>query len=396
MFQLWQNWSLQARMPCPPPKFKLKAPAYQRGNCTGNSKSLQQTECFISVVDDKSVFVQVTVCETPLDAVCDTGASVSCLSPKVFIRLLQKIQSSLKPWSKRILAANQGEIKVEVEGTVEMKTASMTFLHAFLVLEACESECLLDLDFLETHKCDPMFSEMKLHFNRGTCANLLHRTAPVQSCHYPVMKVVARETSFIPSGHEAIILGKINLDDQTLLQKAGIFEPSQFFCDRQNFLAFNTLSELRENAIPARNINPEEDRMIYKGLTLGTFTILQDDTFAHNHVAIQSKQKHTAITKYDLKSILHQTKPVLNESSHAKFAQLLRDFSIVFSKDEWDTGKCDLVQHRIQIYPSSTLVKVPNRRIPMHSKSDLQKNWTNSLSMNSLSRAVALTVHPLC
>ena len=126
------------------------------------------------MVDDKSVFVRFTVCEIPLDAVCDTGASVSCLSPKVFIRLPQKIQSSLKPWSKRLLAANRGEMKVKGEVTVEMKIASITFRHAFLVPEASEAECLLGLDFLETHKCDPIFSEMKLRLNRGTSASLFH------------------------------------------------------------------------------------------------------------------------------------------------------------------------------------------------------------------------------
>ena len=285
MFQLWQNWSLQARMPCPTPKFKLKAPAYQQGNCAGNSKSLQQTESSNSVVDDKSVFVRVTVCEIPSDAVCDTGASVSCLRPKVFIRFPQKIQSSLKPCSKRLLAANQGEIKVKGEVTVEMKIASMTFRHAFLVLETSEAECLLGLDFFETHKYDPMFPEMKLRLNRGTSPSLFHGTAPVQSWHYPVLRVVVRETSFIPSGHEAIIPGKIDLDDHTLLTKAGIFEPSQCFCDKQKVLAFNTLSELQEDAIPACIINPGEDRMVYKGSTLGTFTILQDDTFAQNNEA---------------------------------------------------------------------------------------------------------------
>ena len=118
MFQLWQNWSLQARMPCPTPKFKLIAPAHQRGNCAWNSKSLQQTEYLNSVMDDKSLFVRVTVCEIPLDAVCDTGGSVSYLSPKVFVRLSPKIQSSLKPCSKRLLAANQGEIKVKGEITL--------------------------------------------------------------------------------------------------------------------------------------------------------------------------------------------------------------------------------------------------------------------------------------
>ena len=170
----------------------------------------------------------------------------------------------------------------------------------------------------------------------------------------------------------------------------------QSFCDKQNALAFNTLSELQEVAITERIINPGADRRIYKGSTLGTCTILEDDTFGQKNVSSQSKQKHTAITKYDIKSILHQAKRVTNESSHAKFAQLLRHFSVDFSKDEWDIGKRDLVQKRIQVYPGSTPVKLPNRRMPMHFKTDLQEKLTNSLSMNSLSRAIALTVHPLC
>ena len=225
----------------------------------------------------------------------------------------------------------------------------MTFRHTFLVLEASEAECLLGLDFLESHKCDPMFSEMKLRLNRGTSANLFHRTAPVQSWHYPVMRIVARETSFLPSCHEAIIAGKIDLDDHTLSTKAGIFEPSQSFCDKQNVLASNTLSEFQEDAIAARINNPGDDCMIYKGSALGIFTILQDNTFPQNNVASQSKQKHTALTKYDLKNIHHQATPVMNESSHAKFAKLFRDFSNVSSKAEWDIGKCDHVQHRIQV-----------------------------------------------
>ena len=91
------------------------------------------------------------------------------------------------------------------------------------------------------------------------------------------MRVLARETSFIPSDHEPIILGKIDPNDHTLSTKAGIFEPSQSFCDKQNVLAFNTLSEFQEDANPVRIINPGEDRLIYKGLTPGTFTIQQDE-----------------------------------------------------------------------------------------------------------------------
>ena len=73
MFQMWQKWQFQARMPCTPPKLKLKAPAYQRGNGAGNSKSLKLTKCLNSVLDEKSVIVRVvTACEVPLDVVRHT------------------------------------------------------------------------------------------------------------------------------------------------------------------------------------------------------------------------------------------------------------------------------------------------------------------------------------
>ena len=177
---------------------------------------------------------------------------------------------------------------------------------------------------------------MTLRLNRGTSANNFYRTAPAPSWHYHVMRVVARETFFILSGHEAFSQVKTDLDENTLLTKAGIFEPSQSFWGKQSVLPFNTFSELQEDCIPARIINSAENRMIYQGSTLGAFTILQNSTFAQKIIAIQSKQKHTAITIYDLKSILNQAKVVLNESSHAKIAQLLRKVSVVFSKDEWD------------------------------------------------------------
>ena len=35
--------------------------------------------------------------------------------------------------------------------------------------------------------------------------------------------------------------------------------------------------------------------------------------------------------------------------------------------------KCELVQHRIKVYPGSNPVKLPNRRMPMHFKTDLQE-----------------------
>ena len=75
---------------------------------------------------------------------------------------------------------------------------------------------------------------------------------------------------------------------------------------------------------------------------------------AQSNVAIQPKQRLTTITKYDLKSVSYQAKLLLNQCSHATFAQLLRVFSVVSSQNEWDIRKCYLVKHKVQVYPGST------------------------------------------
>ena len=72
------------------------------------------------MVEDKSVFEQVLVCEFVLDDVCDAGSRVCCLSGKVFVRLLQKMHFPVKLRFKQISAANQGDIKPTIETAAEL------------------------------------------------------------------------------------------------------------------------------------------------------------------------------------------------------------------------------------------------------------------------------------
>ena len=51
----------------------------------------------------------------------------------------------------------------------------------------------------------------------------------------------------------------------------------------------------------------------------------------------------------------------------------MKKFSDIFSKSEWDLGKCDVTTHRMEVEPGSKPVKIPTRRMPLHYKEDLQK-----------------------
>ena len=109
------------------------------------------------------MFYKIQVFDRIIEAVCDSRASVSCLSSAIFDSLQgSKTPLKLSLSTTQLKTANQ--IPIETRGTVNLRVqiAEKVFDHTFHVLVKSESDCLIGLDFLEVHKCDPMFSKKKL------------------------------------------------------------------------------------------------------------------------------------------------------------------------------------------------------------------------------------------
>ena len=223
-----------------------------------------------SVIDNKSVFVNLEVCSCPVTAVCDTGASVSCIIQRLLKRLPVNFQNQLQPAHRRLLAANQAEIPVSGTVTLPISLASNRYQQQFFVLKSSEADCLPGLDFLEDNHCDALFSSIQLRFPNSQTIPLFHSRKTLSDPFPEQVKVIARETTFIPAGHEAVILGE--LLTQSFPEKSeGIFEPSAAFCEKHQLLAFSSLCESGKIK-PARLINLVEDVTVYKGTSLGTFS----------------------------------------------------------------------------------------------------------------------------
>ena len=127
---------------------------------------------------------------------------------------------------------------------------------------------------------------------------------------------------------------------------------------------------------PAGLINPVEDVTVYNSTSLGSFSVVGSAKIAATNRIIADLPDHPhgqVPDKYDVKAVMKQTQSSMDPQIRAQFAQLLRTFSDVFSKPEWDIGKCDLVQHKIDLYPGSQPVKLPTRRMRMHFKKDLRQ-----------------------
>ena len=156
---------------------------------------------FNSVIDNKSVLVNLEVCSSPVTAVCDTGASVSCISQRFLKRLPVNFQNQLQPAHRRLLTANQAEIPVSGTVTLPTSLASNRYQQQFFVLKSSEVDCLLGSDFLEDNHCDALFSSRQLRFPNSQTIPLFHSRKALSDASPEQVKVIARETTFIPAGH---------------------------------------------------------------------------------------------------------------------------------------------------------------------------------------------------
>ena len=98
---------------------------------------------------------------------------------KNFETLKANNKIELRTWERKLRAANG--LPIEVRGVIRVPVKLGTKLYDFCVLERSEADCLLGLNFLEKHKCDPLLSQMELKFVSGNSVPLYHKLASIRS-----------------------------------------------------------------------------------------------------------------------------------------------------------------------------------------------------------------------
>ena len=158
-------------------------------------------------MDHQCLYVQSSILNKQVEAVCESGASVSCLSEKLFNQINENHQIKIQPNTTRLSSTNQTPIQIKGTVSVPMKIGPKKYEHTFYVLIEAASDCLLGFDFLETNKCDALFSEGKLQIDKNTLVPLYRKE--VSFDEKQVYRVVALEKVSIPPQHVMIVPGTI-------------------------------------------------------------------------------------------------------------------------------------------------------------------------------------------
>ena len=160
-----------------------------------------------SVVDQRSVCIRIKIFDCIIEAICDSGESVSCFSSEIYDSLKVKHSLKMEPALRQLKAANQ--LPIETRGVVRLPIClgGRKFEHKFHVLAKSEADCLIGLNFLEDHQCDPLFSKKKLRVNDDTFVPFYHKVYTIQTDQ--VYRVVSTDNVWIPAGHSMIIRAHI-------------------------------------------------------------------------------------------------------------------------------------------------------------------------------------------
>ena len=151
------------------------------------------------MVDTRSVFVAIQLCGKIIEAVCECGASVSCLSPDIFEDLRKTNGIQLNKFNRNFRAANGLPIGVKENIRVPHTVGDKHYEHEIHVLENTETNCLPGLEFLESNQCDPLFSRMEMRLCPSYSVRMYHKTFDYNT--NTVFRVVATETTLVPAGH---------------------------------------------------------------------------------------------------------------------------------------------------------------------------------------------------
>ena len=182
-------------------QFKLESSPLTVRSADKEITSDPQSQLLHAVVDHQSVIVKIQVMDRIIEAVCDSDTSVTFLSSSIFDSLQSRTPLKSSPSTTQPKAASQLHIEARDTVSFPVRKADKVFDHNFHVLVKSESDCLIGLDFLEEHKCDPLFSKKKLLIRDSVPLHQKKFEIP----HDKVFQVVSQDTIFTPSSHSVVV-----------------------------------------------------------------------------------------------------------------------------------------------------------------------------------------------
>ena len=190
-------------------------------------------------------------------------------------------------------------------------------------------------------------------------------------------RISTSETVTVPGGHEVLIKGTVK--DKLKPNRLGIVEMSNASNNltQTGLIIARTLVRTENENIPVRIFNPSpSNKVLKKGTLLGTITVVDEGEveIAPNYTV----EDYDRIPEH-LRELLERSTEELPEQYHQDIANLLIEFQDVFSQEDNDIGRTNLVEHRINTGSQHPIRQRP-RKHPLGQRTEIKQQVTELLN----------------
>lgn len=242
------------------------------------------------------------------------------------------------------------------------------------VVADIQDEMLLGVDILQNlgeEKADILLSKGVIRFQG-------HEIPCIQRGMQAGITLRCVERSEIPGNTEVIIPIFIQRAHEEDICDDLLFEPSEDLMERTSLLMAPSIVNVRgKMTVPLRILNPfDETRVLHPDTVVGTvdefFGVLRRVEQVDNLTETRrcsselpgDRDSRSDVVPKHLMSLYEASSQLLSETEKETFTKFLRQYQETFSKDDWDLGQTDLMEHEIDTGDSKP-IKQPPRKVPI-------------------------------
>ena len=304
----------------------------------------------------------------------DTGSEISLIDANsVSIKGLNLKTTGIKPCT-----INSQPISVKGTVSVNVEIGTLTTCWTFLVVDGISSRAVLGIDFIRAHAGDSWgFSKGQIYLGKYWLP--IQQESTYKEWNRPA---VARCAVTLPPRSQILIPMR---SKDKLSTDTGIFEGGVLFSKSVN-------NGDQHGQFWARAVNLTNETLnIFKNQRVGTISSVQSispciNVHSEGDKAVPQKLRDLGVNLDSAEA---------SPENKDKLAELLVEYSDVFSSSPGDIGHYRGVQHPIRLKPDSVPVRQPVRRIPFAYQTDVKEQIQRMLKNGIIEKSVSPWASPL-
>ena len=300
------------------------------------------------------LFVRAEVRGVKINLLVDTGATDTLLSCEFYHQIPKEKRPAVTMEGARVRNADGSVMETIGSAWVEVQVGRTTCPLSVVFGNTGKIQGILGMDFLLATKgvLDFQTMELKVNGERIRCVD----TEGNATC----ARVIVSETTRVPAGHEALVPGCVtgakSYDGLAVIEPA---EKSEI-ADKGMVVA-RVLVRANEETLPIRVFNPGKMQcVVKKGTMAGSLTPVSEADVDHVTLLSQGAEVPRQVPDH-LTDLLRRSTEGVDHRHHNRIGQLLCDYRDIFSADDDDIGRTDLVKHHIHTGDARPIKERPRR-----------------------------------